>query len=91
MPGFGGYHDGDFPFHKLSNPNDRFTLMSDVNDVSGSQGVYGLTEIGISIPQAAGTITTVTGGGTPVSSTTGGSSDANSGAIISGGTGLTRG
>src|SRR6185437_1253660 len=21
--GFGGYHDGDFPFHKLSNPNDR--------------------------------------------------------------------
>src|ERR1051326_2362729 len=21
--GFGGYHDGDFPFHKLSNTNDR--------------------------------------------------------------------
>ena len=39
--GFGGYHDGDFPFHKLSNPNDRDSnLISDINDVSGSQGVF---------------------------------------------------
>ena len=39
--GFGGYHDGDFPFHKLSNPNDRnSSVISDVNDVSGSQGVF---------------------------------------------------
>jgi cytochrome c peroxidase len=39
--GFGGFHDGDFPFHKLSNPNDRNSnLISDVNDVSGSQGVF---------------------------------------------------
>jgi cytochrome c peroxidase len=38
--GFGGYHDGDFPFHKLSDPNDRnSSVISDVNDVSGSQGV----------------------------------------------------
>jgi cytochrome c peroxidase len=82
--GFGGYHDGDFPFHKVSNPNDRFTLMSDVNDVSGSQGVFGLTEIGISIPQAAGTTTTVTtGGGNPVGSTTGGTNDSFGSADIS--------
>src|SRR5690349_11378743 len=39
--GFGGYHDGDFPFHKLSDPDDRnSTVISDVNDVSGSQGVF---------------------------------------------------
>lgn len=39
--GFGGYHDGDFPFHKLANPDDRNSAVtSDVNDVSGSQGVY---------------------------------------------------
>jgi cytochrome c peroxidase len=40
LAGFGGYHDGDFPFHKLANPNDRFSTVSDVNDVSGSQGVF---------------------------------------------------
>jgi len=39
--GFGGYHDGDFPFHKLSDPDDRNSnVISDVNDVSGSQGVF---------------------------------------------------
>lgn len=38
--GFGGYHDGDFPFRKLANVNDRFSVISDVNDVSGSQGVF---------------------------------------------------
>jgi cytochrome c peroxidase len=39
--GFGGYHDGDFPFHKLSNPNDRnSSVISDLNEVSGSQGVF---------------------------------------------------
>jgi cytochrome c peroxidase len=38
--GFGGYHDGDFPFHKVANPVDRFSVMSDVNDVTGSQGVF---------------------------------------------------
>ncbi|HYX54261.1 MAG TPA: cytochrome c peroxidase, partial [Candidatus Limnocylindrales bacterium] len=41
--GFGGYHDGDFPFRKLSNPEDRFSVISDVNDVSGSQGVFPTT------------------------------------------------
>src|SRR5947199_7319279 len=38
--GFGGYHDGDVPFHKLADPNNRYTVTSDVNDVSGSQGVF---------------------------------------------------
>ncbi|HET9183273.1 MAG TPA: cytochrome c peroxidase [Candidatus Angelobacter sp.] len=41
--GFGGYHDGDFPFHKVSNPDDRFSVVSDVNDVSASQGSFPLT------------------------------------------------
>ncbi|WP_414690179.1 cytochrome-c peroxidase [Nostoc sp.] len=31
---------GDFPFHKLSNPNDPKTVVSDRNDVSSSQGVF---------------------------------------------------
>jgi cytochrome c peroxidase len=38
--GFGGYHDGDFPFHKVADPNNRYSVTSDVNDVSGSQGVF---------------------------------------------------
>ena len=39
--GFGGYHDGDWPFHKLSDPNDRYSsVISEINDVSGSQGVF---------------------------------------------------
>ena len=38
--GFGGYHDGDFPFHKLANANDRTSVISDLNDVAGSAGVF---------------------------------------------------
>ncbi|HZS27137.1 MAG TPA: cytochrome c peroxidase, partial [Candidatus Angelobacter sp.] len=38
--GFGGYHDGDFPFHKVSDVNNNTTEISDLNDVSGSQGVF---------------------------------------------------
>src|ERR1043165_8519791 len=41
--GFGGYHDGDFPFHKVADPKDRFSIISDVNDVTGSQGVFATT------------------------------------------------
>ncbi|HKW74947.1 MAG TPA: cytochrome c peroxidase [Terriglobales bacterium] len=41
--GFGGYHDGDFPFRKVANENDRFSVISDVNDVSGSQGIFPMT------------------------------------------------
>jgi cytochrome c peroxidase len=38
--GFGGYHDGDFPFHKLANPDSRGNITADINDVAGSQGVF---------------------------------------------------
>ena len=41
--GFGGYHDGDFPFRKVADVKDRFSVVSDINDVSGSQGQFGLT------------------------------------------------
>jgi len=47
--GFGGYHDGDFPFRKLADVNDRFSVTSDVNDVSGSEGVFGLTNDSITM------------------------------------------
>jgi cytochrome c peroxidase len=47
--GFGGYHDGDFPFRKLADVNDRFSVTSDVNDVSGSQGQFGLTNDKITV------------------------------------------
>jgi cytochrome c peroxidase len=54
--GFGGYHDGDYPFRKVADVNDRFSVISDVNDVSGSQGQFGLTNDTI-------TVQTVHGGG----------------------------
>ncbi len=47
--GFGGYHDGDYPFRKLADINDRFSVISDVNDVSGSQGQFGLTNDQITV------------------------------------------
>jgi cytochrome c peroxidase len=47
--GFGGYHDGDYPFRKVADINDRFSVISDVNDVSGSQGQFGLTNDQITI------------------------------------------
>ena len=53
-PGFGGYHDGDFPFHKVSNVDDRFTVTSDVNDVSASQGSFPLTMGQVITGQIAG-------------------------------------
>src|SRR6476660_5441370 len=42
--GFGGYHDGDFPFHKLADVDQGVSLISDVNDVTGSQGVFATTK-----------------------------------------------
>ena len=61
--GFGGYHDGDFPFRKLADINDRFSVISDVNDVSGSEGVPGLTNDTITVrpkrPMAGISITTL--------------------------------
>src|SRR5437588_5016994 len=47
--GFGGYHDGDFPFRKVADVRDRFSVISDVNDVSGSQGQFGLTNDKITV------------------------------------------
>ncbi len=41
--GFGGFHDGDYPFHKLSDVDQGVNLISDVNDVTGSQGVFANT------------------------------------------------
>jgi cytochrome c peroxidase len=42
--GFGGFHDGDFPFHKLADVDQGLSLISDVNDVAGSQGVFASTK-----------------------------------------------
>jgi cytochrome c peroxidase len=63
--GFGGYHDGDFPFRKFSDVNDRFSMISDVNDVSGSQGVFATTmgQVNVGIPGRNGNITASSGGG----------------------------
>jgi hypothetical protein len=47
--GFGGYHDGDFPFRKVADVRDRFSVISDVNDVSGAQGQFGLTNDRITV------------------------------------------
>ncbi|HKR96222.1 MAG TPA: cytochrome c peroxidase [Candidatus Angelobacter sp.] len=41
--GFGGYHDGDYPFHKVSDVDQGLSIITDANDVTGSQGVPGLT------------------------------------------------
>ena len=51
--GFGGYHDGDYPFHKVANPADRFSVLSDVNDVTGSQGVFATTHDAIVVTNPA--------------------------------------
>jgi cytochrome c peroxidase len=64
--GFGGYHDGDFPFRKLADENDRFSVISDVNDVSGSQGVPAMNMGDVQVGQ-------VGPGGNIVSSGNGGS------------------
>jgi cytochrome c peroxidase len=72
--GFGGYHDGDFPFRKLSDVNDRFSVTSDVNDVSGSSGMFPLQINQIMVG-------TVGGNGTvqPPSSGNGGDANQNQG------------
>ncbi len=52
--GFGGYHDGDFPFHKLADPNNRMSVVSDLNDVAGSAGVFSTTMAGVVVGQIGG-------------------------------------
>src|SRR5579871_266394 len=69
--GFGGYHDGDFPFRKVADVKDRFSVTSDVNDISGSQGVFPMKmgQIVIGQIQSNGKVQ-------PVSNTRGGGDDA---------------
>jgi cytochrome c peroxidase len=64
--GFGGYHDGDFPFRKLADVNDRFSVVSDSNDVSGSQGVFStkIQSVVVGTIGSGGTIVTGNGGST---------------------------
>jgi cytochrome c peroxidase len=55
--GVGGYHDGDYPFHKLADVNDAASIVSDVNDVTGSQGVFS-TKLGqVFIPSPPASLT----------------------------------
>jgi cytochrome c peroxidase len=65
--GFGGYHDGDFPFRKLADVNDRFSVIADSNDVSGSAGVFS-TKIQSVV------VGTIGNGGTIVTGNSGGAS-----------------
>ena len=63
--GFGGYHDGDFPFHKLANVKDRFSaVISDVNDVSGSQGIFPLNmgQVFVRAKGTSGNLVSTSGG-----------------------------
>jgi cytochrome c peroxidase len=44
----------DFPFHKLTDPNDRFSaVLSDTNDVASSQGVFLSDFIAVNVGSAA--------------------------------------
>jgi cytochrome c peroxidase len=47
--GFGGYHDGDFPFHKLASADNRVNIVADLNDVAGSQGVFSANIVGVKV------------------------------------------
>src|SRR6267143_6188237 len=44
---------GNFPFHKVRNPDDRNSVVSDVNDVMGSQGVFFTQFLGINREKAS--------------------------------------
>jgi cytochrome c peroxidase len=61
--GFGGYHDGDFPFRKMANADNRVNVASDINDVAGSQGVFATNMVGVTVNPGAGAIRDNTGGG----------------------------
>jgi cytochrome c peroxidase len=63
--GFGGFHDGDFPFRKLADINDRFSVIADVNDVSGSQGVFStkMGQVNVGIPDGKGGVLPAPQGG----------------------------
>ncbi|MEH2169809.1 MAG: cytochrome c peroxidase [Nostoc sp.] len=48
----------DFPFHKLSNPNDPKTIVSDRNDVSSSQGIFNTKFVDVTPGNAEDKVTT---------------------------------
>lgn len=48
----------DFPFHKLSNPNDPKTVVSDHNDVSSSQGIFNTKFVDVTPGNAEDKVTT---------------------------------
>lgn len=51
----GQLQKGDFPFHKLANPNNRnSTVISSANDVASSQGVFNEQYTGLSSPGLVG-------------------------------------
>src|ERR1041384_5631957 len=56
--GFGGFHDGDYPFHKLADVDQGLTLISDMNDVTGSQGVFATTHDQIVVGSRPALVTT---------------------------------
>jgi hypothetical protein len=56
--GFGGFHDGDYPFHKLADVDQGLTLISDMNDVTGSQGVFATTHDQIVVSSRPALVTT---------------------------------
>lgn len=47
--GWGGYHNGDFPLHKLANPTVNSGVISDTNDIVGSQGEFARQFDGITL------------------------------------------
>jgi cytochrome c peroxidase len=78
--GFGGYHDGDYPFRKVANPTDRFSVISDVNDITGSQGVFATTNAQIIVTggsQTPGSGSGAGSGGSNVSKCQGDGNDDN--------------
>jgi cytochrome c peroxidase len=59
--GFGGYHDGDYPFRKMANADNRGSTTSDLNDVAGSQGVFATNIVGVTVNPGAGAVRDNTG------------------------------
>ncbi|MBZ5523772.1 MAG: hypothetical protein LAP21_16180 [Acidobacteriia bacterium] len=89
--GFGGYHDGDFPFRKLSNVKDRFSVVSDMNDVSGSQGVINSTFGSVTVPLAPPSPGPVDGGVADIIGDGGSGNSGDDAGFVRGGDGEGRG
>ncbi len=83
--GFGGYHDGDYPFHKVSDVDQGLSLIADANDVTGSQGVPGLTNTQIIVTggqvMGSGSGSGSNGSNTPACQATNNNSDPDQGTL----------